>query len=82
MVTGPSTATLVTSDAKPPGARICLTTDSGRDWDCGPLPFPPAGPVALAVRGRSWWLSGYGASSGPALAFSPDSGTTWTIRRP
>ncbi|HYW24165.1 MAG TPA: hypothetical protein VE953_08365 [Terriglobales bacterium] len=82
VVTGPSSATLLTNDAPMGMAHICTTGDSGRDWSCGPAPYQGGGPAALAVRGQSWWLVGRVGQSGVLLASSPDAGVTWTVQRP
>jgi Photosynthesis system II assembly factor YCF48 len=82
VVSGPSSATLVSNDANAGTASICGTTDSGRSWACGPAPYQGGAPAAVAVRGRAWWLVGRVGPSGLLLATSPDAGVTWTVRRP
>jgi photosystem II stability/assembly factor-like uncharacterized protein len=82
VVTGASSATLVSSEVNAGTASICATADSGRGWACGPVPYQGGAPAAVAARGRAWWLVGRVGPSGLLLASSPDGGVTWTVRRP
>lgn len=82
VVTGPSSASLVSNDVPMGTATICSTADSGRDWTCAAAPYEGGGPASIAQRGQLWWMVGRLGASGLLLATSPDAGATWTIRRP
>jgi hypothetical protein len=79
LVTGPSSAMLVTSRPAPSSSvSICTTTDGGANWSCAPAPFAGAGTGALGSRGSTWWLAADSASAGPLIAVTRDNGATWT----
>jgi photosystem II stability/assembly factor-like uncharacterized protein len=82
VVTGPSTASLVSNDPNVGIADICSTMDSGRDWSCPAAPYQGGGPASLAAHGLTWWLAGRVGTSGTVLAWSADSGATWTLQHP
>jgi photosystem II stability/assembly factor-like uncharacterized protein len=79
LVTGPSSAMLVTTSPAPAAAiSICTTADAGRDWSCGSAPFGSGGTAALAARGGTWWLVAMMDADGQMSAVTRDGGLTWT----